>query len=278
MSPTPVGRLRLDTDPSRGVAVLELTRPHTGNAMDRAFGRELDAATAELADLDRNGAVDCVVIRSQGRNFCVGGDLHEFPLVAEQAFTRLHEMATVAHRAVARLHDLEVPVVCRVDGAVAGAGLGLVLAADLVVASDRAFFVPAYGAAALVPDAGVSWALPRVVGPRLALDILLTNRRLTAAEALAIGLVSRVVPADALDATVHDVVTALLNQTGPVLREGKRLLRTSATNSLRGHLAQEADAIAHFAAAPEAQARIAALLAPANPEEPAPTNELEVQP
>ena len=104
------------------------------------------------------------------------------------------------HAAIESLHRMPHPVICRVHGAVAGFGLSLMNACDLVVAADDAYFASAYRQIALTPDGGGSWSLPRLVGMRKAMEILLLGERFGAAEALAIGIVNRVVPAAELDA------------------------------------------------------------------------------
>ena len=120
------------------------------------------------------------------------------------------------HAAIETLHRMPHPVVGRVHGAVAGFGLSLMNACDLVVASDDAYFASAYRQIGLTPDGGGSWSLPRLVGMRKAMEILLLGERFDAATALALGMVNRVVPANALDAATAAIVGALAN--GPAQR------------------------------------------------------------
>ena len=235
------------------VATLTLTGRGGGNAMDLAFVQELDDATARLDDLVAARAVRIAVLRARGRHFCVGGDLADFT-AAPDVGAHMTLMTGHAHRAMARLHALAVPLVFAVQGAAAGAGIGLVLAGDVVVAERSASFVGAYAAAGLTPDAGVSWALPRAAGRLFATDAILTNRRVRAEEALQRGLVSRVVEPGDLDAEVAGVVEALAARSFDVLVENKRLLRTGAEADLQERLDEEAATIARVSALSAADA------------------------
>ena len=124
------------------------------------------------------------------------------------------------------------PVVGRVHGAVAGFGLSLMNACDLVVAADDSYFASAYRQIALTPDGGGSWSLPRLVGMRKAMEIFLLGERFGAAEALALGLVNRVVPAAELDAATNAIVQALATGPALALRNAKRLVRESLSRTL----------------------------------------------
>ena len=141
------------------------------------------------------------------------------------------------HTAIGMLVRGDAPVVAAVHGSAAGAGLGLVCASDLVIAGESTKFVMAYTAVGLTPDGSSSWFLPRIVGLKRALELTLTNRVLTAAEALDLGLVTRVVP----DADVHGEAAQLAQQlaAGPTwaLGTAKRLLHTSLEDTLETHLA-----------------------------------------
>ncbi|WP_159083505.1 enoyl-CoA hydratase/isomerase family protein [Nocardioides terrigena] len=251
-------RVRLEVDGR--LAVVRLTGAERRNAIDLAFVQQLDEVTDELARLGDDGRVDCVLIASEGRHFCVGGDLGDFPGDPAAAPPHVLRMAGYAHRGMGRLHRLPIPVVVRVQGAVAGAGLGFVLAADVAVGGRGATFTPAYAAVGLTPDAGVSWHLPRVVGTRRASDWLLTNRRLGAEEACAWGILGRVVDDVDLDRAVEDVMSSMLALPGEVLRETKRLVREADGCDLTPHLAAEAEAISKLAGSPRAIERMAAFL------------------
>ncbi|HEX9681652.1 MAG TPA: enoyl-CoA hydratase-related protein [Acidimicrobiales bacterium] len=226
-----------------GVAHLVLARPDAGNAIDLDVARALaDAATA-LSD-DRG--VRVVLLRSEGKDFCVGGDLRSFAQVRDLD-RHLTEVTTHLHAAIARLARLDAPVIAAVQGSAAGAGMSLALGADLVVAAASARFVLAYTRVALSPDGGGSWYLPRLVGTRRALELALTNRALSAGDALEWGLVTRVVPDDALRSEAEALAGELAAMAPGSLAATKRLMRASLGNPLETQLELESLALAENA-------------------------------
>lgn len=239
-----------------GVAVLTLSRPDAGNAIDPALARELLAAARGLAARDD---VRAVLLRAEGRMFCVGGDVGFFA-AAEDRHAALHALAGDLHDGLRALVALDVPLVAAVQGAAAGAGLSLACAADVVVASDAASFTAAYTAVGLSPDGGQSWTLPRLVGARRAADMVLRNRRVRADEALAIGLVTEVVPGDELDDRAAAVARELAAGATGALAASRRLLLAGATSTFDDHLDAERESIAHRGGTPEAGEGIAAFV------------------
>jgi 2-(1,2-epoxy-1,2-dihydrophenyl)acetyl-CoA isomerase len=235
-----------------GVAHVRLNRGDQGNAIDLALARSLlDAARRCQA-----GDVRAVLLTAAGRSFCVGGDLREFA-AAPDLRAHLLEVTDALHGALRIFTTLDAPVVAAVHGAVAGAGLGLAGAADVVVAAEDATFVAAYTGIGYSPDAGVTWSLPRLVGPATALDLLLTDRRLSAAEAQAAGLVSRVV-ADA-PRVAADLAARLAGGATGAFGTTKRLVRRSA--SFDDQLDAEAEALAGAAVSPDGREGVRAFLA-----------------
>ncbi|WP_284741405.1 enoyl-CoA hydratase-related protein [Amycolatopsis sp. RTGN1] len=224
----------------------------------RGRGNPIDLATAAglLGAARRCGPdVRAVLLTAAGPSFCVGGDLREFA-AAEDLGGHLTRVTDALHDALRIFTRLEAPVVAAVHGAVAGAGLGLLGAADLVIAAEDATFVAGYPAIGYPPDAGVTWSLPRLVGPRVALDLLLTNRRLTAAEALAAGLVTSVVP------EAGSAAAALAGRLAGLPASGltKRLVRQGMSGSFDRQLDDEARAIAEAAVSPAGREGVAAFL------------------
>jgi len=223
------------------VATLTLNRPDALNTLDFALMDALVEAAAEVAGDD---TLRVVVLRGAGRHFMAGGDLRTF--AAELAKppgernTDFRRRIGRLHSAIEHFHRMPHPVVAQVHGAVAGFGLSLMNACDLVIASDDAYFASAYGNIALTPDGGGSWSLPRSVGMLRAMEILLLGERFDAQRALELGLVNRVVPAAELESAVAAVVNSLA--TGPVLaiRNAKRLLRESLGRTLSEQLDAEA--------------------------------------
>jgi enoyl-CoA hydratase/carnithine racemase len=253
VNPRPV---RLVRHPD-GVVELRLDDPGRSNALDLRTAEALRDMTAQVA-ADPGGAV---LLRAAGANFCVGGDLRAFAGQGAETGAFVHAVATAAHAAVRALHELPVPVVTAVRGAAAGGGIGLALVGDIVLAARSARFRLAYTAIGLTPDCGASWLLPRLVGPRLAADLILTNRVLTGDDAERYGLISRAVGEDELDEAAHRTAAALAAGPGKALRAAKGLLREHTGDGLRRHLAQEARLIADLADGQEAQARMASFLA-----------------
>lgn len=169
-------------------------------------------------------------------------------------------MTDALHDALRTFAAGDAPVVAAVQGAVAGAGIGLAAAADVTLAADNASFTAAYTGIGYSPDAGVSWFLPRLVGHKRALDLLLTNRRIPAAEAADIGLVSRVVAHDRLAAEAERTAEALRG--GPTAAFGatRRLVAAGLTADLGPHLDREARALAAAAASDAGREGVAAFL------------------
>ncbi|MFF4116095.1 enoyl-CoA hydratase/isomerase family protein [Streptomyces sp. NPDC001714] len=257
MSPTAsTGPFRIVRHPD-GVVELRLDDPGRGNALDLRTAEALRDTAREVAG-DPGGAV---LLRAAGGTFCVGGDLRAFVGRGEETGTYVHAVASAAHAAVLTLHELPVPLVTAVRGAVAGGGIGLALVGDIVLAARSARFRLAYTAIGLTPDCGASWFLPRLVGPRRAAELILTNRVLTGDDAEQWGLVSRSVDDQELDDTAHRTAAGLAAGATGALRAAKGLLRTDAGDELRRHLAEEAGSIAALADGREAQDRMASFLA-----------------
>lgn len=169
-------------------------------------------------------------------------------------------MAQLVHEGLAELWAVPVPVVAQLHGAAAGAGVGLVACADLVLAGRSARLVMAYSAIGLSPDCGTTWLLPRIIGLRRAMELTLTGRVLGAEEAVEWGLVTRVVDDGDLDASVRILTEDLVARPRQGLIASKRLLRNAFSNTLEAQLAQEAQAIAALAAQPEPAAARRAFL------------------
>ncbi|MEU5262913.1 enoyl-CoA hydratase/isomerase family protein [Amycolatopsis sp. NPDC021455] len=231
-----------------GVAHVRLTRGR-GNPIDLATAEGLHQAA------NRCEGARALLFTAAGPAFCVGGDLREFAAAADLR-AHLDRVTGALHEALRIFAGLDAPVVAAVQGAVAGAGLGLLGVADLVVASEDATFTAAYTGIGYTPDAGVSWSLPRLVGPRVALELLLTNRRLTAAEACAAGLVTSVA-ADP-EKTAASLAERLA---GAAFGVTKRLVRDGRSASFAQHLDTEARAIAEAAVSPAGRDGVAAFLA-----------------
>lgn len=185
--------LPLDIEQRDGVTILRLARPEQRNALTPEMREALSGAIEVFA---ADPGAGCLLITGMGDSFCAGGDLRGFSPGQRPHANR--DRIRLAQSWVLRLMSVEKPVIMAVNGAAAGAGFGLALAGDVLVAGARAYFQPAFPLVGMVPDMGLAKTLPQAVGGPRARDILLTNRRVEADEALGIGLVSRVFPDEAL--------------------------------------------------------------------------------
>jgi 2-(1,2-epoxy-1,2-dihydrophenyl)acetyl-CoA isomerase len=253
---TQSGNAAMRLDVREDVAFLTFTRPEASNTIDLQFGREFLRA---VASIEASPTVRGVVLTGLGRHFCFGGDLKAMVASGGDVQTYLTELTTELHAGIARLARLDATVIAAVNGTAAGAGLGLVLAADLVIAGRGAKFVPAYTAVGLSPDAGCTFLLPRVVGYKRALELFLTNRVLDAETALAWGIVNEVVDDDQLQGAAAALASRLAR--GPVTAFGavKRLMAASQPG-FEAQLARESASIAARGASAEGSEGIKAFL------------------
>lgn len=224
-----------------GVAHVRLNRPDQANTIDPEMTRDLAELATRLAE---DGSVRAVLLGGNGPMFTAGGDIDVFvETPPDRLPAALRRMIDDYHRALERLTEIDAPLVVAVRGAAAGGGLGLVCAADVVIAAEDAVFATGYGAIGMTSDGGNSWWLPRLVGLRRAQELYLTGRRLPAAEALDWGLVTQVLP----DAEVEPAAAALAARlaTGPTRSFGhiRRLLRDGHQVTLRDQLAAERESI-----------------------------------
>jgi 2-(1,2-epoxy-1,2-dihydrophenyl)acetyl-CoA isomerase len=223
-----------------GVAWLTLNRPQVLNALDTQLKEALLAALRDAAD---DHDVRAVALTGAGRAFCVGQDLRELE-GAYRDGTAADDIAGSLERhyaPVARLlAGMPKPTVALVNGVAAGAGASLAFACDLRLASSAARFLLAFAGIGLVPDASSTWSLPRLVGLGKALQVALLGDWIDADEALRIGLVSRVFPAEAFAAETAEVLAGLAEGPTRALGQTKALLRANVDASLDEALAAEA--------------------------------------
>lgn len=239
------------------VAWLTLNRPQIGNAINVELAQALLNAVKRC---ETDDAVRCVVLGGSGRMFCAGGDVAALHQAGADLPALLDQVTTPLHAAMLRLTQMSKPLVTVVHGAAAGAGVGLACIGDLVLASPKASFTPAYAGIGLSPDGGATWLLPRLIGLRRAQEIVLTNRRLGAAEAAALGLVTRVVEEATLTAEAEALAQTLSQAPTGALGVTKRLLAQSFGESLDAQLNAEARSIAEQGASGEAREGIAAFM------------------
>jgi 2-(1,2-epoxy-1,2-dihydrophenyl)acetyl-CoA isomerase len=216
-----------------GVQTIALNRPDVLNAFNAAMHEGLAAALEEARDPE----VRAVVVTGAGRGFCVGQDLTEFREAPGDIGERLRGRY---HPNILAIRALEKPVIAAVNGAAAGAGLSLACACDLRLAADSASFVPAFIGIGLVPDSGGTFFVARLLGQARAFEWMTSNRKLPAAEALEWGLVSEVVPADALAARVAQVAATYASGPTRGYAMTKRLFDAAPLNTLEQQLELEA--------------------------------------
>jgi len=246
-----------------GVATLTLNRPNAANSLHIPLARELmDAAIV----CDDDPETRAVIVTGAGSMFCAGGDLRSFAEAGMDISSRLKELTAYLHAAISRLTRMNAPVIAAVNGMAAGAGFSLAVAADLTIASETAGFVMAYTNAGLVPDGSSTFFLPRRIGDRRTRELMLTNRRLTAAEAFDWGLVNQVVPADQLMPVASKLAASLA--AGPTRSFGatKALLNATFENGLETQMELEARAIAAASISADGQEGIRAFLEKRKPQ------------
>lgn len=230
---------KLEVRREGGATWLTINRPDVLGALD---AETKDALLAALEEAAEDGQVRAVALTGSGRAFCVGQDLRELEGAYRQGVTPdiAGELERRYAPIVRLLAGMPKPTVAVVNGVAAGAGLSLALACDLRLAAESASFVLAFGGIALVPDAGATYHLPRLVGLSRALELALLGDRVSAAEALRTGLVNRVWPDAELPERAAELVASLAN--GPTLAFAgtKRLLRGNLDAGLDAALDAEA--------------------------------------
>jgi 2-(1,2-epoxy-1,2-dihydrophenyl)acetyl-CoA isomerase len=229
------------------VALVTINRPDSANTLNIEVGMDLLAAAMTCG---RNPAVRAVVLTGAGRQFCFGGDLRAMASRGGSADAYLRELTGYVHSAISHFVRMDAPVIAAVNGTAAGAGVGLVAMADLAVCGKSSKFSLAYTGVGLTPDAGTSFLLPRTLGMKRTMELLLLNRALTADEALEWGLVNSVVE----DAQLLEEALRLADRlaAGPTQSFGrtKRLIAASIAG-LESQMVLESETIALSAVTPE---------------------------
>ena len=221
------------------VQTITLNRPEKLNAFTLGVHEGLQAALEDA----RDPAVRAVVVTGAGRGFSAGQDLTAFGEAGDVAAM----LGATYHVNVRAIRSLEKPVIAAVNGVCAGAGLSLACACDIRLASDAAFFVPGFIGIGLIPDSGGTYFIQRLLGTSRAFEWMTSNRRLTAAEAHAWGLVSEVVEADSFAARVAEHAAELAAAPTRAIAMTKRLYDEAATSTLEEQLEREAEAQAQAA-------------------------------
>ena len=238
------------------VALITLNRPENNNTLNLQMAMDLLAAAIACA---HNTKVRALVLSGAGRHFCFGGDLRAMATrdVAGEGYIR--ELTTYLHAALSQFVRMDAPVIAAVNGTAAGAGVGLVAVADLALCAASSKFNLAYTQVGLTPDAGTSFLLPRIIGVRRAMELLLLNRTLPAAEAHAWGLVNEVVPDEQLLPRAFEIATRLAQGASGAYGATKRLI-AQGLGAFESQMVLESETIAAHALSAEGTEGIGAFL------------------
>jgi 2-(1,2-epoxy-1,2-dihydrophenyl)acetyl-CoA isomerase len=243
INPPQLNTMRIEIEGQIGT--LTLDRPDAFNAMSPELIGEMTVAFAWFAD---QAPLRGLIVTGAGPAFCAGGDVNWFRKGVESDEVNLsadvRRGADVLHQAIVDLRRIPYPVIGAINGPAAGAGFSLALACDFRIAADGAFFAPAYGRIGASPDGGMTYFLPRVVGPSKALELLLEDPNLKPAEAKELGIVSDVVSGEELIDAARAKAEELAKKAPHYVRTAKMLCGVSIENDIAKHLQLERHGIA----------------------------------
>ena len=265
MNPPELNTLRIEIDGEIGT--LTLDRPDAFNAMSPEMIGEMTVAFAWLAD---QAPLRALVVTGAGKAFCSGGDVNWFKegVSSEEIDlpAQVRRGADALHTAIVDLRRIPYPVICAVNGPAAGAGFSLALACDIRIASESAFFACAYGRIGASPDGGMTYFLPRIVGPSRALEILLNDPNMSAEDALAEKIVSEVVAPEELMERARAKAEKLAAKAPHYVRMAKILVGQSIENNMTEHLQLERHGIADSMATEDLRNGVTAFFGGGTPE------------
>ncbi len=230
------------------VATITLERPEALNALNVAMLEELGRT---LARYQSDPSVRAVVVTGTGRAFCAGGDLHDLSSYGAHKGDGFRYGAGVFHQTILALRALPKPVVAAIQGAAAGGGMSLALACDLRVMAESTFMQVGYVGRGLSPDGGLSYFLPRLVGPAKAVQLTLMDERIDAPCCLELGLVHEIVADVEVGARAHELAKRLSRGPALAMARAKALMSGSGGLTLAEQLERERLSIADCADSPE---------------------------
>lgn len=238
----------LKTQRDGAILIITMSQPETRNALTGNTAVEEFVQICD--DIRKDASVKVVILTADGPVFSSGGNVKDMKRFFDDALTPdliREEYRQGIQRIPRALYNLDVPVICAVNGPAIGAGLDLTCMCDIRIASEHATFAESFVRVGIVPGDGGAWLLPRTVGRAKAAEMAFTGEALTAQQALACGLVSRVVPHDQLLTEAHALAAKIAANPGAVMRMTKRLLREGEHSSLESLLELSAgyQAIAH---------------------------------
>lgn len=254
----------IDFDVRNHVAHITINREKSFNALNLQAMQEL-FHIANRCGSDK-GVRAAILSGSGNKAFCAGGDVAAFADDPDKVQVLLKEMTAYLHMAVSRFARMNAPLIAKVNGVAAGAGLSMTACCDLAVCAESAKFTSAYTAIGLSPDGSSTWFLSRIIGNRRALEMFLTNRTLSASEALDWGLVNQVTADDALDDTVNALAEKLAN--GPTLAHGgiKKLVQMSLNDTLESQMERETRSIVDLSTSADGMEGVKAFVEKRRPE------------
>jgi len=251
------GPVLLDLE-SDGVARIRLNRPEVANGMDVPF---LQALHSAIMRCHAEPGVRAVLLSGEGPHFCAGGDVKDFAAKGERLPDYLREATAWLQMATSALLQLQAPVVAAVHGfAAGGGGFGLVCSADFVVAAESAKFFSGAVRVGMAPDAGVTVTLTQLVGLRKAMEILLANKTLTAAEALEAGLLTKVVPDEDLHTEAYELAKKLAVNAPMAMAATKRLVWGGIGSQVQAQLPEEARTVSELSGTADSREGLAAVI------------------
>ena len=247
--------------PTEAVLTISFNRPELGNALASEAIAQLGIVFTEIA---RRRDVRAILFRAEGDSFCVGGDVKGFATTIDRSpEERREDYRARMDRARVQMEAylaIPVPIVVACQGAVAGAAVAYPLGADIAIAEPGARFVFPHQRLRLPPDGGLSYLLPRVVGVRKASELVLTAATIDAQEAMRVGIVSRIVPAEELQREALSVAQKLARAPVGAVRRARSLLRESLGRSASDQLSAERDAVADSVAEPDFEEGVRAFI------------------
>ncbi|PMX27456.1 MULTISPECIES: enoyl-CoA hydratase/isomerase family protein [unclassified Pseudomonas] len=241
-----------------GVAHVQLNRPDAANGLDIPTLKDLHTA---LMMCHGERQVKVVLLTGRGLNFCAGGDVRTFSGKGDALPEYIRQATVYLQAAISAMIHLDAPVIAAVQGfAAGGGGMGLICAADIVLAGESAKFLAGATRVAMAPDAGLSVTLPRLVGPRKAAEMLLMNPTVSAAEALELGLINQVVPDAELQSAALAYAQHMAQGAPRALAATKRLLWAGIGIGVDAAMPEESRTVAALCRTADVQEGLAAVI------------------
>lgn len=225
----------IDLSVNGGIATIKLNRPEVFHSFNTAMAKGLQDA---LASCEENSEIRAVLLTADGKAFCAGQDLKE--TMGEYAKSVPEIVESNYNPIILKMRELSKPLVCAVNGVAAGAGANIALGCDIVVAKESATFIQAFSKIGLIPDSGGTYFLPRLVGLQKGAALMMTGEKVTAKEAMEMGMIYKVYADDAFEEEVNKLMEKLASMPTKALHYTKQLLNISFSSNLKEQLLQEA--------------------------------------